>query len=239
MTDDRSALPSTGSGKIIVLAGLPASGKTTLLKRLESQPGVVVVPSPLDWLGGVRHLPAIATTVQTKLEAQRFLMTLDVERHKFAREQAQRVPLVVMDTDFTANLALHHAERRRQPRIDVYQWMIEAYCQYLDRGRISLAEGYVYLDAALAQRLERRSLDKKRKRNLIYFEAPLPDDMQGWYERFFATQTEDSGVNAYWWHEAAPAERDVDFIRALIDELLATGSAVRPEQFKNVLRATL
>ena len=57
-------------GKLIVISGLPASGKSTLIKNLKEKYNIITVPEHNEWVKG--KFPKVPENIEEKIEKQRF-----------------------------------------------------------------------------------------------------------------------------------------------------------------------
>lgn len=65
-------------GKFVVVSGLPASGKSTLIKALKEKYNIVIVPEHNEWVNN--NFPKKPENKQEKIEKQKFFLNLDVAR---------------------------------------------------------------------------------------------------------------------------------------------------------------
>jgi deoxyadenosine/deoxycytidine kinase len=165
----------------IVVAGLSASGKTTLVRRLREEPGVLVVPEHNDWIGGSDNFPKVPTTLDEKRAKQQFFLGIDLERQRWVTAHSEKARLIVSDADFTSPLAHNYAERWLIPAMNAYPWLVDTYGALLDRGELVPAHLYVYLDVSLQERQGRRQGDVDRRRNDMFFTEPFPTRMRRFY----------------------------------------------------------
>lgn len=205
------------AGRLVVIAGLSATGKTTLVRRLEEASDVAVVPEHNDWIGGSQNFPKVPTTLAEKQAKQEFFLNIDLERYKWAKERVDQGRLVVCDSDFTSPLAHNYGERWMIPDMDIYPWMVERYIEHMEHGRLAPADGYVYLDATLEERSARRAADAGvRKRNDMFFGEVFPADMRRFYHALMHPDSPRRVLPAEWVAYPAPAEAQFEQIRALV-----------------------
>ncbi len=212
--------------RFIVISGLPASGKTTLINNLiDINADIALVPEHVDWVKG--KFPPTPTNKQEKIDKQKFFLDLDIERYKWAQDKLQTHDIVISDTDFLSPLSHNYAERVLLPEFDIYEWMIEQYSNALKAGNLGLPDLYVYLDTSLDKRNEFRASDMERKRNEMFFTSPFPENMREFYYQLMHGEC----LNNVWYREeknagdvyecilgATPAEHTVDrLIEALIN----------------------
>jgi len=129
--------------QFIVISGLPASGKTALIKGLiDLNSEIAIVPEHVDWVKG--KFPPNPTNKQEKIDKQKFFLDLDIERYKWAEDKLKTHDLVISDTDFLSPLAHNFAERHLLPDFDIYDWMVEEYSANLKSGDLGLPDLYIY-----------------------------------------------------------------------------------------------
>jgi thymidylate kinase len=186
------------TGRIIVISGLPASGKTSVVRRFAELGMAAVIPEHKEWLETRFPGHIKPRDVREKQEKQQILLTIDVERSQRALEYSQRGLDVVCDSDFVTTLAYNDAERRLFPLLDVFDWLVSRYCEGLENGELTLPDAYVFLDVPFETRLRRRQEDAQRKRNDMFFESPFGNLMRASYERFLATFQSEGLAEVYW-----------------------------------------
>ncbi len=166
----------------LVISGLSAAGKTTLVQALGRLDSVLVVPEHVDWIGGSKNFPRFPENIQQKKDKQRFFMDLDRQRFQWVQDHLTQADIIVTDTDFTSPLAHNYAERWLYPELDVYNWLVDEYGAMLRKGEVGLADAYIYLDVPLEDRKKRRRKDwPARRRNDLFFKEPFPDQMRYFY----------------------------------------------------------
>lgn len=166
-------------GKLVVISGLPASGKSTLIRELKEKYGVISVPEHNEWVKG--KFPKVPENIEEKIEKQRFFLNLDIARYNWAMEHLDKTDIIISDTDFTSPLAHNYAERWLLPDFNIYDWMVDEYIEQLKAKKLGLADYYIYLDVSFENRLKRREEDFQnsgRKRNDMFFTNPFPRDMR-------------------------------------------------------------
>lgn len=226
-------------GKHIVISGLSATGKTTLLRHMGQLSDVITVPEHIDWIGGGKNFPKAPLTIEEKKEKQRFFLQLDIERNRWARQHLNKARIILSDSDFTSPLAHNYAERWLHPHLDVYEWLIETYCECLYRGELVPADGYIYLDATLEQRVARRQSDTNRKRNEIFFTKPFPDNMRCFYFSIMHSSSPRSVLPTTWYNYSGVLHEEIKNILQSIEQFSHHHTSVDIEKLKQSLRSTV
>jgi deoxyadenosine/deoxycytidine kinase len=206
------------ASKHIVLSGLSASGKTTLVRRLAEHPSVAIVPEHNDWIGGSDNFPKAPKTIEEKQAKQRFFLRIDIERHRWMLEHRDCVRVIVSDADFTSPLAHNYAERWLYPELDVYAWLVETYCQLLERSVLAPAGFYIYLDPAFEERGSRRAADMNRRRNDMFFTEPFPTRMRRFYWILMHPDSPRAVLPALWHRADRPADVEAEHLWRAIEE---------------------
>ena len=166
-------------GKLVVISGLPASGKSTLIRELKEQYNIISVPEHNEWVKG--KFPKVPENIEEKIEKQKFFLNLDIARYNWAMEHIDKAEIIISDTDFTSPLAHNYAERWLLPDFNIYDWMVDEYIEQIQNKKLGLADYYIYLDVSYENRLKRREEDFQksgRKRNDMFFTNPFPRDMR-------------------------------------------------------------
>ena len=187
-------------GKFVVVSGLPASGKSTLIKALKEKYNIVIVPEHNEWVNN--NFPKKPENKQEKIEKQKFFLNLDVARYNWAMEHLNDADVVLSDTDFTSPLAHNYAERWQAGAFDIYAELVEEYASCLKSGKLGLADKYIYLDVSLDMRLNRRKEDfetTERKRNDLFFTPPFPQNMRHFYYHLMKDESERKSLPAVWY----------------------------------------
>lgn len=169
-------------GKLIVISGLPACGKSTLIRKLQEKYNIITVPEHNEWVKG--KFPKVPENIEEKIEKQKFFLNLDMARYNWAMEHKDKADLIISDTDFTSPLAHNYAERWLLPDFNIYDWMVDEYLKQLNLKQLGLADYYIYLDVNFENRLKRRESDLQdtgRKRNDMFFTNPFPQNMRQFY----------------------------------------------------------
>ena len=226
-------------GKLIVICGLPATGKTTLVRYLSQLPDVIMVPEHNDWIGGSQNFPKVPNTLEEKKEKQRFFLHLDIERNHWAYNHLNDASIVLLDSDFTSPLAHNYAERWLKPHLNVYEWLVENYCDCLNRRELVPADGYIYIDASLEQRIERRLSDTNRKRNNIFFTEPFPTNMRHFYFSIMHPDSSRSTLPTTWYNYSRPLHEEIENIQLIIERFLHRSTLVDIKALKTALRGTV
>ena len=170
------------TAKHFVIAGLSATGKTTIVNRIGRSGIAMTVPEHNDWIGGSHNFPKTPTTIKEKKDKQDYFLNIDLERYKWVKRHELHNKLIISDSDFTSPLAHNYAERWLYPDLDIYAWLIEKYCHLIENGQIKPADMYFFLDSTLIERKERRAIQyQQRRRNDIFFSGRFPSDMRKFY----------------------------------------------------------
>ena len=229
------------NGRRFVLAGLSATGKTTALRALAKSPDVTTVPEHNDWIGGSQNFPKAPKTIEEKKAKQRFFLQIDLELQKWVTAHLGEHPYIISDSDFTSPLAHNYAERWLIPELDIYAWLVETYCEMLQSGQLSPASLYIYLDATLEQRRERRLSEMTvRRRNDMFFTEPFPTRMRRFYWVLMHPDSPRAVLPACWHSHDGSCDEELPRIRSAMES-----SAQRPKQevdiqaLIEVLRSTI
>lgn len=171
------------SSRLIVVAGLAGVGKTTLLQQLTSSSEVLILPDHAYWAGGRDNFPSIPRTLEEKKQYHLFFAKIDCQRYQWAVEQmSDKALTVICDSDFTSQLAFSYSEHLFYgKRLGTFEWLVEVYLELLTKGRVGIADSYIYLDAPLDRRDQRRMQDRGRKRYELFFN----EKFSGYGRRFF------------------------------------------------------
>lgn len=229
------------NSKHVVLSGLSASGKTTLVQRLAEHPGVAIVPEHSDWIGGSQNFPKIPNTIEEKRVKQQFFLRIDIERQRWVREHRDKVRVIISDADFTSPLAHNYAERWLYPELDIYPWLVETYCEQLERGELAPASFYIYLDATLQERVSRRiGQMNRRRRNDMFFAEPFPTRMQRFYWILMHPDSPRAVLPGLWYRADQPADTVAeDLWQTLKGRASELTSPVNVEHLARILRSTI
>ena len=172
----------TGESKVknglhVVLTGLPACGKTSILNQLVARCNAHPIPELVEWIRGRIQLPPQPKTRAEKIAKQELLLSIDIERSRAARTALDETKLVVMDTDFTSALAYNAADKYRSPQLDVFDWLLDQHVEAIATGDLIHPDLYVCLDASIECRRD-RSLKDVRYRNAIFFNRAFSERME-------------------------------------------------------------
>lgn len=206
-------------GKFVVVSGLPASGKSTLIKALREKYNIVIVPEHNEWVNN--NFPKKPENKQEKIEKQKFFLNLDVARYNWAMEHLNEADVVLSDTDFTSPLAHNYAERWQAGAFDIYAELVEEYASCLKSGKLGLADKYIYLDVSLDMRLNRRKEDfetTERKRNDLFFTPPFPQNMRHFYYQMMNEESKRKSLPAIWYDNCKSKTEALDDLWNLICE---------------------
>ena len=187
-------------GKFVVISGLPASGKSTLIKALKEKYNIVIVPEHNEWVNN--KFPKKPENKQEKIEKQKFFLNIDVARYNWAMEHLNEADVVLSDTDFTSPLAHNYAERWQEGAFDIYAELVDEYVSCLKTGKLGLADKYIYLDVSLDDRLKRRKEDfetTERKRNDLFFTLSFSQNMRYFYYQMMNDASERKSLPAIWY----------------------------------------
>jgi deoxyadenosine/deoxycytidine kinase len=226
-------------GKLIVVSGLSATGKTTIVRALSRFLGVPALPEHNDWIGGSRNFPRAPVTRDEKKAKQHFFLEIDRERYRLARDLLRREELVLCDSDFTAPLAHNYAERWARPDLDVYDWLVQLYGDSIDRREVGPAHAYLYLDASLDRRRERRAADVDRSRNGAFFQAPFADGMRRFYHAMMHPDSPRRALNAAWFPYEGGQEEALPILANLLESLTTPVRPTDLDRLKSSLRSTV
>lgn len=182
------------NGFHVVLTGMPACGKTSILNRLVASCNAHPIPELVEWIRGRIQLPPQPMTRAEKMAKQELLLSIDIERSHAAEAAFDDGNLVVTDTDFTSALAYNAADRNRASHLDVFDWLLDRYEQALEAGNLRYPNLYIFLNTSLECRLSRRVEDGDRIRNSIFFDPVFSEQMEG-YLRESLTQLAAGGTS--------------------------------------------
>jgi hypothetical protein len=180
---------------LTVLSGLPASGKTTLVRFLGAQPKSVTVPEHCEWSNSRLLIPPQPKTLTEKKNKQLFFFQIDLKRAAWARSQAG-AHHIICDSDFFTPLAHNYAERKLFPDLDVYPWLVDLYLEALSHGKLCIADLYIFLDPPSNLRAERRAADVTRKRNDVFFQPDFASSMRDFYHHLMTPTSPWNVVNS-------------------------------------------
>lgn len=187
-------------GKLIVISGLPASGKSTLIKNLKEKYNIITVPEHNEWVKG--KFPKVPENIEEKIEKQRFFLNLDIARYNWAMEHIDKADIIISDTDFTSPLAHNYAERWLLPDFNIYNWMVDEYIHQLEMKNLGLADYYIYLDVSFEERLKHREENFQRtgrKRNDMFFTPPFPQNMRRFHYILINNQSPRKCLPSVWY----------------------------------------
>jgi deoxyadenosine/deoxycytidine kinase len=215
----------------VVIAGLSASGKTSLVQSLSGVPGFQMIPEHNDWIGGSKNFPPIPQTVEEKKAKQLFFLDIDLNRERWAQEHSNAAEVIVADADFLSPLAHNYGERWLYPGLDVFGWLVDQYTSALTSGQLVPADLYVYLDVSTEERRQRRAGDIRRRRNDVFFSGSLPDDMRRFYRSVLHPNSDRACLPAIW-HEN---DNTIDVTAEMLVRVL---KALQPRVTQEVDRLT-
>ncbi|MBR1948524.1 MAG: AAA family ATPase [Alphaproteobacteria bacterium] len=228
-------------GKFVVISGLPASGKSTLIKALKEKHNIVIVPEHNEWVNN--NFPKKPENKQEKIEKQKFFLNIDIARYNWAMDHLSKADVVLSDTDFTSPLAHNYAERWIEGAFDIYAELVEEYGYYLKAGKLGLPDKYIYLDASLDERLCRRKEDfenTERKRNDLFFTPPFPQNMRHFYYQMMNEASERKSLPAVWYDNCKSKEEAlVDLWKIICEEEKSTDCKNMTDELIKSLRLSV
>lgn len=206
------------AGTYAVVAGLSASGKTTLARSLSRIDGTLVkIREHVDMLGGSHRFPPAPHSISEKKAKQDFFFDLDVRRCAEAGAAVALGRTAVADTDFTSALAYNWAERQIRPDLDVFGWLCRKYLAAIGSGAIRVADIYVYLDAAPSQRAAMRQADAGRRRNDIFFREDFASRQRRFHWVLMHPDSPARALPAVWLPVVPDPEEMVERVRELLE----------------------
>ena len=228
-------------GKFVVISGLPASGKSTLIKALKEKYNVVIVPEHNEWVNN--KFPKKPENKQEKIDKQKFFLNLDVERYNWAMNHIDKADVVLSDTDFTSPLAHNYAERWQEGAFDIYAELVEEYGSYLREGKLGLPDKYIYLDVSLDDRASRRKEDfenTERKRNDLFFTPPFPQNMRHFYYQMMNDESKRKSLPAVWYDNCKRKEEALSDLWNIIAKIQKSAEQENMvDKFINALNLTV
>lgn len=231
--------PISQRGKIIGIVGLPATGKSTLAGRLSQIPGVIEVPERTEWLRQSQNFKKNPVTIEDKKATQELFLEIDCERYRWAQNCLDKADIILCISDFTFPLAYMYAERWLVPEMDLYEWLVGKYCRLIDQGKIGIAHSYIYLDATLYQRQNRRKLDKNQPRSDLFFEAKFSANMRRFYYEIMHPLSDRKVLPAVWYDYSHSCDEQFPTLESVIYSLVNSINEVNIEDFKTVLLSTV
>ena len=111
-----------------------------------------------------------------------------------------------------------YAERWLTPELDVYPWLVETYCEMLERGDLAPADFYIYLDPPIDERRRRRASDANRRRNDMFFTQPFPTRMRRFYWILMHPDSQRAALPALWHHHLQPTDVEAQSLWRTISE---------------------
>jgi deoxyadenosine/deoxycytidine kinase len=226
-------------GKLIGIVGLPATGKSTLVKHLSQIPGVIEVPERTEWLCKSQNFKKIPVTIEDKKAKQELFLEIDCERYKWAQNCLDKADIILCISDFTFPLAYMYAERWLLPEMDLYEWLVEKYCSFIDQGKVGIAHSYIYLDATLYQRQNRRELNKNQPRSNLFFEDRFSANMRRFYYDLIHPLSDRKVLPAVWYDYSHSCDEEFPALKSVIYSLGNCIDEVDLESFKTVLLSTV
>lgn len=228
-------------GKLIVISGLPACGKSTLIRKLKENYNVITVPEHNEWVKG--KFPKVPENIEEKIEKQKFFLNLDIARYNWAMENKEKADIIISDTDFTSPLAHNYAERWLLPNFNIYNWMVEEYIQQLNNQQLGLADYYIYLDVSFENRLARRQSDLEntgRKRNDMFFTNPFPQDMRQFHYIMINNESPRKCLPSTWYDNCKKVEEATEDLWNIIMQVKNPSNPQKVlEEFSKTLRDTI
>lgn len=175
------------NNKIIVISGLSACGKTTLLNDLRLRYGAFLAPSSSSLRDKSRNFNDISPTLEENIEKQRYYFELDKKVSSIAQNARNDGKLVMGDRDFLSALAHNYAVHQKCPQKSVYPWMVNAYSQALTKQELVIPDLHIFLDVSIEERLRRKNNDPERFRDDCFFESIFSRNMRNFYQKALQT----------------------------------------------------
>ncbi|HEX2786408.1 MAG TPA: hypothetical protein VHP32_00750 [Ignavibacteria bacterium] len=206
-------------GKVIVLSGLSASGKTTLAKLLSNELGLHYVEEHKEWINkvGVIKKPL---TLQQNQEKQLFFLEIFSHRQGHVNNLVNKGINVICDSDFTSSLAFNYAFKFVNPELNVYEYIKNKYIESLEKNFIELADAYIFLDCTDETRNTRRSNDNLRTRNDLFFTDDFSSHERDFFVNIFGCSVNDNIVNSICHNYNSFNDNNSEIFRKYIDTLL-------------------
>jgi len=196
-------------GKLIVISGQSASGKTTLINRMKEEYSVAVTPRSTTFGDPAITFPEISPSLRETYQKQNYYFSLDCQASETAQTNREAHGLVFSDRDFMSALAHNYAIHRMRPEISVYPWMVHKYTQALKSGKLKQPDLHVFLDVSPEERKRRCQFDIDRKRDDCFFDPVFSSHIQSFYKRTLASS------NSLWLDYENFMSSD-EFIKAVI-----------------------
>jgi thymidylate kinase len=149
-------------GKVIVLSGLSASGKTTLTKLISNKLDLYYIEEHKEWINKADIIKKPLTVQQNK-DKQLYFLDIFKRRQKHVKNLIDKGINVICDSDFISSLAFNYAFKFINPELDVYEYITNGYIESLKNNAIELADAYIFLDCTN----ETRNI--RRNRNDLFF----------------------------------------------------------------------
>ena len=135
-------------GKIIVITGLSACGKTTLARLLCKKLSFQYIKEHKDWLDNPRIPKSPGTLIENKRK-QLYFLNVFLQRQNYVNKLIDKGINVICDSDFTSALAFSYSNHFFNPHLDVYKYIAKKYIDYLDKKLLRFGDVYIYLDCSL------------------------------------------------------------------------------------------
>lgn len=185
-------------GGYIVICGLSASGKTSLVQRWQTQLAEFFkVPEHTDFLDTENNLSLTPSNKTQKKQKQNLIFELDILRSQWAKQKVAQSKWIISDKDFTSALAYTYAEYRLGAENQIFDWLVKKYVQQLHSGSLYLADYYFYLDLPLKMRVNRRRKDQHRVRKSTFFEPDFAMFQREFYVHLFNHQSNSFSLPGY------------------------------------------
>ena len=173
--------------KIVTIEGACYSGKTTLLKGLETSGGVQIVEEYVHYMGGSKKMPRFPppTTDQAKSVISMFV---EIEKKRCSDaielyEKSGGIPILMDRSPFSCML-FEKTIQTRFPKIpNVFEYSVEAFAKEIELGSIFIPPAIIYIKPQNDKIFEQRV--KKRGRVPVDFlnEVETLELQNSWYQK--------------------------------------------------------
>jgi len=170
---------------LIILEGLPGTGKTTLAKKLVKKFRGILIPQIILSSQNIyqKFLP---------MEKEKFFIRNDLKKYKKASQGLKKKKWVIMDRGIFSTLAYNYAFTRLE-EINTYKMVRDWYEK--NKKIFSLPQIIIFLEIPLITSLKRKNrlTLKMRRKKLLWANPYFLKEMKAFYHKFL-TRIKDKNI---------------------------------------------
>lgn len=165
-----------------VVSGMPATGKSTLVRKLALQYNVELAPERKDYSNFAK---AQALYLEGSDHNEILLIVEEIDRERSRYSMTPRAKPLLAVSDWTSTVGYYFVCSILSCNTSIYFDLVHRYQSLLHKRQLVVPDGYIYLRINEELRIRRREEDKCQIRSDQFFDPPFVRHFDRFFEYLF------------------------------------------------------